>query len=105
MAFFWLSEEEIREVHRQRESQNRLGYALQLCTLRYLGFVPDDLQATPPEGVTFVAEQLAVTPPYSQRTPAGDGPRPTISFPYRPTWDFGISRPLTGMLSNPGMGC
>ncbi len=62
IAFFWLSEEESREVHRQREPQNRLGYALQLCTLRYLGFVPDDLQATPPEVVTFVAEQLAVTP-------------------------------------------
>jgi len=46
VAFFWLSQEEIREVHRQRESQNRLGYALQLCTLRYLGFVPEDLQTT-----------------------------------------------------------
>src|SRR2546427_13247166 len=62
VAFFWLSQEEIREVHRQRESQNRLGYALQLCTLRYLGFVPEDLQTTPLEVVTFVAEQLAVAP-------------------------------------------
>jgi TnpA family transposase len=62
VAFFWLSEHDVREVHRQREPQNRLGYALQLCTLRYLGFVPEELQTTPPEVVTFVAEQLAVAP-------------------------------------------
>jgi len=62
VAFFWLSETDVREVHRQREPPNRLGYALQLCTLRYLGFVPEDLQTIPPEVVTFVAEQLAVAP-------------------------------------------
>lgn len=62
VAFFLLSENDCQEVHRQREPQNRLGYALQLCTLRYLGFVPEDLQVTPPEVVTFVAEQLAVAP-------------------------------------------
>jgi hypothetical protein len=39
-----------------------LGYALQLCTLRYLGFVPTDFQATPAVVVTFVAEQLGLDP-------------------------------------------
>jgi TnpA family transposase len=61
-VFFLLSEDDIREVRRQRDPQNRLGYALQLCLLRYLGFVPDDLQATPHEVVTFVAEQLDIDP-------------------------------------------
>ena len=42
-VFFQLSADDKREVRRQRDHQNRLGYALQLCTLRYLGFVPDDL--------------------------------------------------------------
>lgn len=62
VAFFVLSEQDVREVHRQREPHNRLGYALRLGVLRHLGFVPEDLQTTPPEVVTFVAEQLAVAP-------------------------------------------
>ena len=58
LVFFLLSDEDRQETQRQRDPQNRLGYALQLCILRYLGFVPDDLQATPHEVVAFVAEQL-----------------------------------------------
>jgi TnpA family transposase len=62
LVFFLLSDEDRQETQRQRDPQNRLGYALQLCILRYLGFVPDDLQATPHEVVAFVAEQLEMDP-------------------------------------------
>ena len=62
VGYFLLSEADTREVNRQREPPNRLGYALQLCTLRYLGFVPTDFQATPAVVVTFVAEQLGLDP-------------------------------------------
>src|SRR2546425_9654483 len=61
-VFFQLSDEDKGEVRRQRDSQNRLGYALQLCILRYLGFVPDNLQVIPHEGIAFVAEQLEIDP-------------------------------------------
>src|SRR5712692_3130905 len=61
-VYFLLSEDDTREVNRQREPPNRLGYALQLCTLRYLGFVPTDFTATPEVAVTFVAEQLGIAP-------------------------------------------
>src|SRR2546428_4435377 len=61
-VYFLLSADDQREVNRQREPFNRLGYALQLCTLRYLGFVPTDFKATPEVAVTFVAEQLAIAP-------------------------------------------
>ncbi len=61
-VYFLLSDDDQREVNRQRESFNRLGYALQLCTLRYLGFVPADFKATPPVAVSFVAEQLGMAP-------------------------------------------
>jgi len=61
-VYFLLSADDQREVNRQREPFNRLGYALQLCTLRYLGFVPTDFTATPEVVVTFVAEQLGMTP-------------------------------------------
>lgn len=56
--YFWLSEDDHREVNRQREPFNRVGYALQLCTLRYLGFVPTDFTATPEESAKFRGETL-----------------------------------------------
>jgi hypothetical protein len=40
----------------------RLGFGLELCALRFMGFVPDDLTSAPPEAVTFVARQLAMEP-------------------------------------------
>jgi uncharacterized protein DUF4158 len=61
-VYFLLSEDDQREVNRQREPCNRLGYALQLCALRYLGFVPTDFTGTPVVMVTFVADQLGLAP-------------------------------------------
>jgi TnpA family transposase len=61
-VYFLLSDDDTREANRQREPCNRLGYALQLCALRYLGFVPTDFTATPEVVVTFIAEQLGLAP-------------------------------------------
>jgi TnpA family transposase len=62
VTFFTLSEHDLERMPRSRAPHNRLGYALQLCALRFMGFVPDDLSSTPPEAVAFVARQLAVAP-------------------------------------------
>ncbi len=43
-----------------RSARDRLGLAVQLCTLPWLGFVPDDVTAAPPAAVTRLAEQLHV---------------------------------------------
>ena len=43
----------------RRGAANRLGLALQLCALRYLGFVPRNLSAAPRSAACFVADQLA----------------------------------------------
>lgn len=59
-AFFLLSDADQHVINHQREPHTRLGFALQLCALRYLGFAPDDLGTTPDEVVTYVAHQLAV---------------------------------------------
>jgi hypothetical protein len=40
----------------------RLGLAVQLCTLPWLGFVPDDLWSVPQAAVLRLADQLAVFP-------------------------------------------
>jgi hypothetical protein len=62
VTFFTLSEHDLERMPRSSAPHNRLGYALQLCALRFMGFVPDDLSTTPPEAVAFVAQQLAVEP-------------------------------------------
>jgi hypothetical protein len=61
-AFFLLSEADHQAINKQREAYTRLGFALQLCALRYLGFAPDDLATTPWDAVVFVAQQLGVPP-------------------------------------------
>ena len=43
----------------RRGAANRLGLALQLCALRYLGFVPRNLSAAPRSAACFVADQLS----------------------------------------------
>lgn len=51
---------DLRWLRTRRGDANQLGMAVQLCALRHLGFVPDDLAAAPPEVVAAVAERLGV---------------------------------------------
>lgn len=57
-VFFLLPEAAHQAVNRQYDDHTRLGFALPLCTLRYLGFVPHDLGTAPSLAVGYVAEQL-----------------------------------------------
>ena len=59
--FFTLSSRDLETVEQQRGDDNRLGFALQLCTLRYLGFVPQDLLEPPPTIVRLLSHQLEVS--------------------------------------------
>src|ERR671931_898361 len=61
-AFFQLSEADHTTINKQREDHTRLGFAMQLCALRYLGFAPDDLRTAPQEAVLYVARQLGLPP-------------------------------------------
>jgi Domain of unknown function (DUF4158) len=62
VTFFTLSEEDQAQIPVHAGPHARLGFALELCALRFMGFVPDNLTTAPPEAVTFVARQLAVEP-------------------------------------------
>lgn len=60
--FFLLSDRELIVLKQQlRAEHNRLGFALQLCCLRYLGFFPEELQL-PERVIKYVAQQLQVIP-------------------------------------------
>ena len=61
-AFFQLSEAHHTAINQQREDHTRLGFAMQLCALRYLGFAPDDLRIAPREAIVYVARQLGIPP-------------------------------------------
>jgi hypothetical protein len=41
---------------------NRLGFALSLCAVRYLGFCPEDLSGRTDGAVWYVAQQLGLAP-------------------------------------------
>jgi hypothetical protein len=61
-TFFTLSAADMAELPIHSAPQHRLGFALQLCALRYLGFSPPDLTTAPTGAVAYVAEQLDFDP-------------------------------------------
>jgi hypothetical protein len=62
IMFLTLSEEDHKQIPVHAGPHACLGFGLELCALRFMGVVPDDLMSAPPEAVTFVARQLAVEP-------------------------------------------
>ena len=72
----------------RRGAANRLGLALQLCALRYLGFVPRNLSAAPQSAACFVADH------------ANSMPHSPSSVPVRPNqwFHFSLSVPSSRTL-------
>ena len=64
IRFFTLTKADVAFVDpgRGRGPVDRLGLAVQLCTLPWLGFVPDDIQAAPQVAVARLAERLGLDP-------------------------------------------
>jgi len=60
--YFDLDADDLEFVRRQHGPAAQLGVALQLCSLRWLGFVPDDLTTAPPDAITVPAAALDVSP-------------------------------------------
>ena len=60
--YFFLNEADLALVAERRRDYNKLGFAVQLCTLRYLGtFLPNPIQV-PRVVVQHVAQQLEIDP-------------------------------------------
>src|SRR5437867_10078424 len=58
--YFQLDGEDLVFVRHQHSAAGQLGIALQLCALRWLGFIPDDLASAPPEALNAIADTLDV---------------------------------------------
>ena len=73
--FFYLDDADRKLVAGQREDHNRLGFSVQLATVRYIGrFLADPLDGVPAEVIDFLAGQLQIADPsclkrYSLRKP------------------------------------
>ncbi|MDV6376184.1 Tn3 family transposase [Deinococcus arenicola] len=60
--YFFLNEADLALIAERRRDHNKLGFAVQLCTLRYLGtFLPNPIQV-PQVAVRHVAGQLDLPP-------------------------------------------
>src|SRR3712207_7387322 len=59
---YTLSEAELAVIGRRRRARNRLGFALQLCALRYPGRLLRPGELIPAPVVAFVAEQVGADP-------------------------------------------
>ncbi|MDQ6784547.1 MAG: Tn3 family transposase [Actinomycetota bacterium] len=60
VEYFALDVGDLRWVRSHRGSATRLGLGVQLCALRFLGFVPADLASTPGEVTQRLAERIGI---------------------------------------------
>ena len=56
-----LNDEDISHIRRRRRSRNKLGFALQICVMRYPGRLLQPGECIPEPTLSFIAAQLGLT--------------------------------------------
>jgi hypothetical protein len=62
VRYWTLNATDLEEIDRRRRDRNRLGFALQLCALRYPGRLLRPGELIPAEALRFIADQVDITP-------------------------------------------
>ena len=65
--YYTLSADDIRLIKQQRNAQNQLGFAIQLCYLRFPGYPLHDDDGVPDELLWYVATQLNIRTKWIKR--------------------------------------
>lgn len=61
-ASFTLTPYDLKIINQRRRDRNRLGFAVQLCVLRYTGWPLNEVKIVPPATLQYLASQLGVKP-------------------------------------------
>jgi TnpA family transposase len=75
IRYWYLSKEDIRFINLRRRDHNRLGFAAQLCLLRYPGWPLGPDEISPANLVNFIAAQLGADPDEIREYPTWDETR------------------------------
>jgi len=61
LQHYILADDDIEHIHERRRPENRIGFALQLCALRYPGRVLSRGEVIPEKVLRFIGAQLGIT--------------------------------------------
>lgn len=59
-TYFTLTQHDLEIIQQRRRDYNRLGFAVQLCVLRYLGWTISDIKNVPVQILRYIAKQINV---------------------------------------------